>query len=342
VEITDDSTELLERRLAERVEERVRSRLLAFYLTVGGIIFTVIGYFGYDVISSTRETASQLAERTIERASDSAKQAIAPAVERAERATDVAEEQTAAATAMLNVLTDWMAQRTQKLSDIEENVQSTMGKVESVAKQLQSRLDAVAGQIQSTEETLNSQRERASELFAGQGDLKQLADQLVKLSEEVKSLDSRFSETFDPMPSAGPVDSTSAPAVRDSATQAVIQAIIDDSGSIVTAENAQKPTVYVQFAGVERAVAAALSDALDRQNFTMPGQERTGVAAGLHEVRFFFEDDQAQAQRLVAATNDWLKANNYEADVVLRDSTNYGKAKPKPGVLELWIEPRPV
>lgn len=331
MEVTDDAIELLERQLAERVEERVRSRLFAFYGSVGGAIMLVVGYFGYDIVSSTRERASKFAE-----------EAVAPTVEKAEAAADRATQKAADAAAMLNTLTEWMGQRTQKLSEIEDNVQTTMGKVESVTAQLQDKLNAVAGQIQSTEETLNDQRERAGELFAGQGDLKQLADQLVKLSEEVKSLDSRFSETFDITTSAGRGDTTARPPVEDSATQAVIQAIIDDSGSIVTAENAQKPTVYVQFAGVEREVAAALSDALGQQNFTMPGQERTGVAAGLHEVRFFFDEDRAQAQRLVAAANEWLKANNYEANVTLRDSTKYGRAKPKPGVLELWIEPKPV
>jgi hypothetical protein len=332
MEISEDTTELLERRLAERVEDRVRSRLFAFYGSVGGAIMLVIGYFGYDIIQSTRQSASEFAEA-----------AVAPTVAKAEAAATVATQQAADAAAMLNVLTDWMGQRTQKLADIEDNVQTTMGKVENVAAQLQSRLDAVSSQIQSTEDTLNVQRERASELFAGQGDLKQLADQLVNLSEQVKSLDTRFTSTFDISPAAGPSDDpNAAPSEQPSAVQTALQTIIQESGDIVTAaDNPQAPTVYLQFAGVAREVAAALRAALMQQNFTMPNEERTGVAVGLHEVRFFFDDDKAPAARVVEAVNDWLKANNYQANVGIRDSTKYGKAKPKPGVLELWLEPKP-
>jgi DNA repair exonuclease SbcCD ATPase subunit len=342
MELDAEKTELLERRLAERVEERVRSRLFAFYSSVGGAIMLVIGFFGYDVVQSTRQGARTLAAEAVQEASKSAQDAVAPTVEKAEAAVAVATKQAADAAAMLDVLTDWMGQRTQKLADIEDKVQTTMQDVENLSGQLRQRLEAFSGQIQSAEETLNDQRERASEFFAGQGDLKQLANQLVKLSEEVKSLDTRFTSALDILPAAGPEDPDAPPVEVQSATQTALQTIIDDSGSIVVVdENAQAATVYIQFAGVEREVAAALSAALAKQNFTLPNEERTGVAAGMHEIRFFFEGDRAAAHRLVTIVNDWLKANGYQANVMVRDSTDFGKAKPKPGVLELWLEPTP-
>jgi hypothetical protein len=344
--VDEDTIELLERRMAERVESRVRGRLFAFYGGVGGAIMVVLGYFGYDIIQSTRASASKFAT-----------DAVAPTVAKAEAAATLATQQAADAAARLDVLNDWLARRSAKLDEIEDKVQTTMGTIERVAGQLQTKLDAVSGQIQTAEETLNDQRERAAELFAGQGDLSQLADQLVKLSEEVKTLDERVNVIYGPMTaSAGPDAVTDGPgpgpgpgpevpivgAGEPPTSQMALQTIIDTSSDIVKgADNPQAPTVYLQFAGVEREVAQALSAALARENFTLPGAERTGVAAGLHEVRFFFDADSDAAGRLTEAVNDWLTANGYAADVRVRNATDFGKAKPKPGVLELWLEPKP-
>jgi hypothetical protein len=47
----DDKLELIERQLAERVTERVRSSLLRLYASVGLAVISVIGFVGWDIVS---------------------------------------------------------------------------------------------------------------------------------------------------------------------------------------------------------------------------------------------------------------------------------------------------
>ena len=75
----EDTRELLERRLAERVEARVRGRLFAFYAAVGSIVLGVIGFFGYNIVTGLED-----------RAQGYARSAVAPAVEAANTAADEA------------------------------------------------------------------------------------------------------------------------------------------------------------------------------------------------------------------------------------------------------------
>ncbi len=326
--IDDDTLELLERRMSERVEANVRSRLFKIYGTVGGGVIAALAYFGYDIIDSTRDRARTYAE-----------EAVAPTVQTAREAAEDAKGEAVAAAAMLEVVNDWMADRSQRLSEIEEGVQATIAKIQRMTSEQEARLEAVSGMIKTNEEALEDQKRRSLELYAGQGDLQQLADQLVNLSSEVKALDTRMSSLprndgeVVPAVGAGP----------PSTAQTAIQEIIDKSGGIVppTAGN-QTATVYFQFAGVERDVAKALRAGMAAENFNMPGEERTGIAAGLHEVRYFFPEDQAAAEKFTDAVNRWLEANRFEAAVNVRDYTGYSRAKPKPGTIELWLEPKPV
>ena len=98
-------------------------------------------------------------------------------------------------------------------------------------------------------------------------------------------------------------------------------------------------TVYFQFAGVKRGVAEAISDQLKDAGYKMPGEERTANAAGKHEVRYFFAEDEARATRLVTDLNRGLDDAGYKANVVAIDSTGFKAAKPRPGTIELWLEP---
>ena len=59
------------------------------------------------------------------------------------------------------------------------------------------------------------------------------------------------------------------------------------------------------------------------------------------EVRYFFDEDQAKARQLAEEVNRVLNALKMEAKVRAR-YVNLAKGSPRQGVLELWLEPRPL
>ena len=71
----------------------------------------------------------------------------------------------------------------------------------------------------------------------------------------------------------------------------------------------------------------------------MPGEERTSNAAGLHEIRYFFLPDRWKAEGLAGDLNQILTDSGYQADIEVEDLTDYKGAKPRPGTIELWLEP---
>lgn len=98
-------------------------------------------------------------------------------------------------------------------------------------------------------------------------------------------------------------------------------------------------TVYLQFAGGARARAQRLSELLAASGFLMPGEERHAGAAGLREVRYYHAEDAEAAKKLGEATDQALKELGASARATtVRDLTNWSGQKPKPGVIELWVE----
>jgi hypothetical protein len=87
-------------------------------------------------------------------------------------------------------------------------------------------------------------------------------------------------------------------------------------------------TVYFQFAGMTREDAVALSARMQALGWKIPGEERTGAAAGQNEVRYGAKADQDAAELLAAD----LKASG-----VTRMTGAKSNPKIKPGTLEIWV-----
>lgn len=88
-------------------------------------------------------------------------------------------------------------------------------------------------------------------------------------------------------------------------------------------------TVYIQFAGYTRERAQGLRDSLRRLGWTVPGEERTGKADRLQQVRYNPDvpEDVAAARLLVAdiAAAGWPGVEAVPVKII------------KPGVLEIWV-----
>jgi hypothetical protein len=109
----------------------------------------------------------------------------------------------------------------------------------------------------------------------------------------------------------------------------------------VDVENCDQPIVYVEYAGPSGSTTAqALVQKLKGQAFRIPGIEATDLAKGLDEIRYYFPEDKAAAERLSNALNASLKdmqlSGVQPAKVV--DLTTQRGARNFPGVVELWID----
>jgi hypothetical protein len=363
----EDTRELLERRLAERVESRVRGRLFAFYAAVGSIVLGVIGFFGYNLVTGLESRAEGYAQS-----------AVAPAVEAANAAADEARARAAEIAARLDALEDFQGRREEALLEGERQVQRNQGRVKELADEIEDRLKDIVTQLQETQAEVQATRDQLraaqSELSvqqarvretAGIGNFAELAANLAELSEQVALLDEQLREIRARTAGAQGYETPLADAGRIETIQRVASAQAQAIG-YATAEPLPEPvgdagmaalppasvgedagsgagggpnTVYFQFTGIPREIAEGISARLAPLGFDIPGEERIGSAAGLHEVRYFFEADGARAQRLAEAANEILRQQGYRAEVTARDLTGYSGQKPRPGTLELWLEP---
>lgn len=360
----EDTLELLERRLAERVEGRVRKRLFAYYAAVGTVAIAVIGFFGYNVVSGLEGQAQEYAES-----------AVAPSVAAATDAADEARARAAEIAARLDALEDFQGRREEALLEGERQVQRNQSRVNHLADEIEQRLAEILARLQETQEQVQATRDQLkdaeSELSAQQarvreaagiGNFAELAANLAELSEQVALLDEQLREIRErtagpqsyetPLADAGRIETIQR--VATAQAQAVglssgggdggIRATGTEPGGAAGfggagADDARSNTVYLQFAGVPRDVAEDISAKLAPLGFDVPGEERIKTAAGVHEVRYFFESDSPRARQLADATNEILRAEGFRAEVTVRDLTDFGGKKPHPGTLELWLDP---
>ncbi|HVL19628.1 MAG TPA: hypothetical protein VM422_01365 [Amaricoccus sp.] len=315
MDVNPETLELLENRLAQKVEVQVRDRLFKFYRAIWGVAIVALGFFGYNVISNLNATAKGYAES-----------AVKPSVDRANQAASEASTKIVTMTAQLEAMEDFQQRRLAALLAAEESANTAQAKVEKIRSDTDRQLAEAAAQLETV-----AQRTRTA--GAG-GDVEKLATSFAALAKQVELLD----QAVRGLQQAAPGDGTPAPAlVADPARYTDLISSVEQ----LTAAPAGSGRVFFQFAGVNREVAQQISAALAGEGYEMPGEERTEKAAGLHEVRYFFPGDAERADRLAEDVNRVLGRAGYRMGVTARGLTGYGGAKPRQGTLELWLEPVP-
>lgn len=368
MEIDSATLELLERRLGENVEKRVRSRLFAVYGAAATAFLSAFGYFGYDAVRDARVAMNQTVSAMVQtvtdarlamnqtvsemdqtvtdaqqalgqavnefkqKAADLAREAVAPSVEGARDAAKQAEDVASSVSIRLSVLSELASDRAARLSVMEEEVSLTVAGMKL-------QLATLRSDIEDANTQFDEQRNNSNSLYAGAGDLQAaedkfgrdlglIAQQVVLLEKQLEEL--RKGNTEAPLP--------------DIAESSLTFQLFADAYTLqanVTGPEIEKPTVYFQFAGVQREVVRGLSDQLADLGYTMPGAERLGSAARLKEVRYFYEIDKERALGLVRDLNQILLENGYEAELTAEPITGFKGAKPRLGTVELWLEPVP-
>ncbi|MEM7685491.1 MAG: hypothetical protein AAF293_11745, partial [Pseudomonadota bacterium] len=277
MDLDDNALELLERRLSERIETRVRGRLFRFYGTVGGIALGVISFFGYNIVSSLEDTAKTFAEN-----------AVAGAVRNADQAARDASKQTLKASERLAAVDEFQQRRIELILDSEEKLLTAKKKIDDLSESISGRIDAIDRDIQETEAQVAAQGQRLqAKDVAGIDYVDEVAVNVANLAAQVVILEAQLREVREKAPtgveyqvSAADPEQIAQAAKSRAFPEPVL--INPDTGVAAKIEQPAQPitppgdtTVYVQFAGVARDVLTALTDRLDTKGFTLPGAERT-------------------------------------------------------------------
>lgn len=354
-DIDANTLELLERRIGEKVAENVERSLKWRYGTALAVFVAVTGLVGWSIKVEVEKQIASVAKN--------AEADMAEAVQRAESRTDELLDKTEmrvrsqletldtqAKDARLKfqlseALTDEVAKRVARNMDqVDERVRSFDAKV-AVLTQFGGRVDDL--DHRSTELDLkikdghaqtDARLAKLNDMVADVGRVADMDRNLATLAQQVAAMQTAMQQVASAAPAAAP-----APAAYASVRSA-LQGIVSESGR--RTEAAAKPadearTVFVQFAGGLREQAKSLSEALRRDGYVVPGEERTAGAAGQREVRYFHDSDRASATELVRAVNAALVDLGYGVTVAGADFTGYRKLKPRPGTLELWLEMPP-
>jgi hypothetical protein len=312
-ELDEDRLELLERRLADRVTERVRSDLFSWYAAIGTAVITVCGILGVNVVlsikSEIKSEIKQEFEQEFQVKRDEVRELISETRFIAKEAKDKIKE---------------VQQQLKAFRPQAEGLNNNIQKVKILDDKIQ-KLDKI-----STSLDIASQRQPlGSSVDSLQSQLKELAIQVDKLNSIV---------TVSVQKPGG--ESAQAAQQRKAAIQSVISATQKAEQSL--AKKRERTTVFFQFAGGEREQAKALSEALKKADYIVPGEEREGGAAGKHQVRYFYTQDRVEAERLAQDATRALRNLGYSISQVPniepKDFVSYRGKKPSQGTVELWLE----
>lgn len=337
MEIDGDTLDLLERRLAERVEKRVRGRLFSLYGLIGSGVRGALGFFGYDLIRDVRETLLTTAR-------DTAQGAVAPAVEDAGVAATAALAAAESAKAEANEAQLRLSILNELQSDTQVRVNRTLDEVNDLAGSIDLTLAELRAKLAEADQRIDRLREKSEATFLG-GEYAELVEQL---ADEVARLDEQLRLLGDPAESVpsgsdedgGPASQTGVdgiePVVVTDQTAQVSAAQIQQN--VMSLSNPTQYPVFIQYFGSAKAPElSALVRGLREANFTVPPEESLDTARGLAEVRYFFEADAEIANEAAEAINGALERVGLIGGVEPRNM-EFMRAKPQRGVLELWLD----
>ena len=350
MKIDHEYLEKLELEIIQRIHASVEQRLFRKYLFMGTFVGAVLGVFGWSVIDSVRDQATNLAK-------DAAQPAIQQAQHAVENATIAAADArnaTDAAAIRLQSIDEYLDRREQILREVRSDTRAQRRLAEEMQEETQvffettreksENLDAsrqeLADNFQRLNENLSDYQTRTEEFgielnrLASAGDLETVARSVDLLGAQLAAMNDQLFELTQKA-------STTEELFQQGADGAAIQEAVADVAP-ETPSSTASATVYFQFAGSTRELAEAISGRLESRGYIMPGEERTSIAAGKHEIRYFFEEDLAQAQKLGEEVNAALLAMGLRSNVSVSDFTSYQGAKPRRSTLELWLEPVPL
>lgn len=321
-ELDEDRLELLERRLADRVTERVRPALFKLYAAMGATAISALGLFGWNIFQNLESGIK-------ENIKDNLEEEIKPT--RIQINKQLAETEVLAKQA--NGIVEKVKKQLDAFQPQAENLDNNIKLMEELSVGVQ-ELSVGVQELNTNLRSVQGSTERDLEPIASS--VKSLQRQLTELAIQVDKLNSIV--TVSVQKPGG--ESAQAAQQRKAAIQSVISATQKAEQSL--AKKRERTTVFFQFAGGKREQAKALSEALKKADYIVPGEEREGGAAGKHQVRYFYTQDKEAAENLAQDATRALRNLGYSISQVPniepKDFVSYRGKKPSQGTVELWLE----
>lgn len=299
--------ELLERRLAESVGDRVERGLKARYGTIFAVALLVAGFSGYSMVNNfVREMVGS---------------SVGPVTKEAERTIaqmnvqlDAARETKKRLDGLVDEISLSAEQAQRRIGDTQKRVDQMQGEFEGVLAKIQDQLSTVVVRRRELEADIEasarSLEERLSDTRAG----------LATVAEELRALARR-------LPAADGPD--------DPALDARLAELVQQTKA--SGEAQPWTTVLMQYAaGTPIDQVQAMARALRGQRYLLPAPRSELIDA--REVRWFWPEDREAAARVAAdAAREMQELGFADAGFTLKDFSAYQGVKPRRGTIELWL-----
>ena len=300
--VTPEMIELLERRLAENVGDRVERTLKVRYAGIVATVLFVLGLAGYSWIEN-------LVVKAIGPVSKDAERTIAEMTWQL----DLARENKKKLDALVEQITTDADAAQRRIESFQARLTKQQEEFDTTLTSLNDQLGAVVVRRRELEADLQQNR---TSVVASLGATRADVAELAKLTADLAALTGS--------------DRPEVTELRAEATALAERAERDATGEKLA-------TVFVQYGrSVPPELAQSLAETLKGEGYIVPSEDRMPNDA--LEVRYFHGEDRDAANALAIRANAGLAALGFaDADVGVKDFTAWNKARPRAGALELWL-----
>ncbi len=328
--MTPEEIELTRRRLEEQVKAKVEADLFRYYRNVGSIVVAVLASVGIFV------GWPQVKALIVHQVDTQVEAQVKAPVEAARSATQEAEKTAREADKIASAILERLEERQLALKEDIGRINARYDAVSVDYGTAKSRLAEINTEFDALQQAVNYFRDLAKRDPVGRAELESLKLSIANIASRAGDLAKAVSE--------GGSETSGEAQVADAVQMSLEQVAVSQKDAVETQTTATTKdprgasTVFVQFAGGSREDIKLVSNLLRERNWTVPGEERIGTAAGKHEIRYFYASDRLAAELLRDDYNQALKDAGLNVLVTVPDMATSVKRLPGRGVLEVWLE----
>ena len=330
MDIDKETLAYLRQNIENEIKQNLEARLFKLYTVIGAAFLGGVGVIGFpwamSYIDSKIQAAvdRQVAEtKTI---TDAARDTATGARREVDKALAQIDVKITDATGLLEEI-----QR--KSSSATEGLNTLRGEMQQRSEDMAAKLDDLKRKLADASDQAQVLSDRLRTAVPDAGVVQSLASNLDQVVGQVKQLDLA-------MKAMAQHSEAPALAAEDDLRAEQLSSLQRMTGQSVEQIQQAAPimTVYLQFAVLSRDNARAISAQLATRGWRMPGEERVDSAAGLSEIRCYYQADCDQAApRLKTDMEATLGRLGYDTPSVdIRQLLSY-TPKPRQGILEIWF-----
>lgn len=322
LDLTDAEKKIAILEIREEVKSSVEKDLFKYYRNLGSVVLTVLAAVGITVgwpsLKSLIDTTISTSIR------EKVDEQINPTITQARDAGEKARTASADASTLLASLRN-------SLGRTEHEIE----KMEGRHGQNEAALDDLEKEIIENKRNIDLQKQSAQPLTLVTTQVTELAEQLKSLAELTTEL-SRQVEALSKNSGSSQQDVE----IINQNLSRISQSQQENLQTLkrVADDPRKNRIVYVQFAGGDRSSIESVTDTLSKEGWNIPGEQRLATAAGKHEIRFFYEDDENAAKALASETDAAIVKVGLVGTNKIETRRFQPTKQSKLGIIELWLE----